>query len=140
MISLKNTSHAFFFQRHTIPSARPILFHVTVTIPLVAATSGGIGIGGEEKVKIPGGGPESGYLAGSVGKALQVALAEVAEKRPPDPIEYLATCLYKHSSNIQRAQEVSEGNTFQSKYSGGFSTVDRIKVKNDCRSTLNKHK
>ena len=113
MISLKNISHAFFVERHTIPSACPILFHVTnLTIPLVAAASGGIGIGGEEKVKIPGGGPESGYLAGSVGKALQVALAEVAEKRPPDPIEYLATCLYKHSSNIQRAQEVSEGNTF----------------------------
>ena len=111
MISLKNTSHAFFFERHTIPSACPILFHVTnLTIPLVAA--GGISIGDEEKVKIPGGGPESGYLAESVGKALQVALAEVAEKRTPDPIEYLATCLYKHSTNIQRAQEVSEGNTF----------------------------
>ena len=111
-LTRENTSQTFFFKRHAILSAHPILFHVTnLTTPLVAAASSGIGIG-VEKVKIPGGGPESGYLAGSVGKALQVALAEVAEKRPPDPIEYLATCLYKHSSNIQRAQEVSERNTF----------------------------
>ena len=25
-------------------------------------------------------------------------------------------------------------------FRGGFNTVDRIKVKNDCKSTLNKHK
>ena len=81
-------------------------------IPLVSAASGGIGIGDEENAKILGGGPESGYLVGSVGRALQVALAEVAEKRPQDPIEYLAVCLYKHSSNIQRAQEVSKIDTF----------------------------
>ena len=55
-----------------------------------------------------GGGPESGYLAGSVGRALQVAMAEVAEKRPQDPIEYLAVCLHKYSSNLHRTQQVSQ--------------------------------
>ena len=56
---------------------------------------------------IEGCGPDSNYLAKSVGIALKVALAEVAMKRPSDPIEFLAACLYKYSSNIQRAQEVN---------------------------------
>lgn len=66
---------------------------------VVAGSSQGAG-------EIPGGGAESGYLAGSVGRALAVALAEVAEKRPQDPIEYLSLCLRKYSSNLHREQEV----------------------------------
>jgi hypothetical protein len=47
------------------------------------------------------------YLAQNVGDALEVALAEICQKRPYDPIEYLAQYLYKYAANLQYAQEVS---------------------------------
>ncbi|XP_041365901.1 uncharacterized protein LOC121380929 [Gigantopelta aegis] len=40
------------------------------------------------------------YVARNLGTALTMALAEIAERRPWDPIEYLAQWLYKYRENI----------------------------------------
>lgn len=50
---------------------------------------------------------ESKYLASTVGPALVRGLAEIAERRPNDPIEYLANYLYKEAENrrIRRERE-----------------------------------
>ncbi|CAH1789801.1 unnamed protein product [Owenia fusiformis] len=48
---------------------------------------------------------DSRYLADQLGEALQLALAEVADKRPWDPIEYLAQWLYKHAENLKNDEE-----------------------------------
>ena len=47
------------------------------------------------------------YIADVLGAPLTAALAEVAEKRPWDPIEYLAQWLYKHKANLNFHQAVS---------------------------------
>ena len=49
---------------------------------------------------------DSMYLAHTMGETLSHALAEVALKRPVDPIEYLAEWLYKHAENRKYAEEV----------------------------------
>jgi sRNA-binding protein len=41
------------------------------------------------------------YLKHTVGDCLVLCLAEVCEKRPADPIEYIAHWLYKHVSNVK---------------------------------------
>ena len=46
------------------------------------------------------------YLANHLGHCLQMALSEIAEKRPWDPIEYLAQWLYKHAENTQQEGQV----------------------------------
>lgn len=46
------------------------------------------------------------YIAEVLGQPLTAALAEVAEKRPWDPIEFLAQWLYKHKSNLNFHQAV----------------------------------
>lgn len=38
---------------------------------------------------------------------LSLALVEVVERRPSDPIEYLASVLYKQVENIQRQKQVT---------------------------------
>lgn len=42
---------------------------------------------------------DTAYLKQSVGDSLSRCLAEVSEKRPRDPIEYIAQWLYKHVEN-----------------------------------------
>ncbi|XP_064648480.1 poly [ADP-ribose] polymerase tankyrase-like [Lineus longissimus] len=46
------------------------------------------------------------YLAQNVGAALEEALAEICQKRPHDPVEYLAQYLYKYDNNMKYAKEV----------------------------------
>jgi len=47
------------------------------------------------------------YAAVHVGAALTLALAEVVEVRPEDPIEYLALCLYKYNENTNFRKKVN---------------------------------
>lgn len=47
------------------------------------------------------------YVAKHLGTALTLALAEVAEHRPWDPIEYLANWLYKYKETLHFIQKVS---------------------------------
>ena len=49
---------------------------------------------------------DSKYLAQVLGSALQKALAEICERRPWDPIEYLALWLRKYAQNMKRQQQV----------------------------------
>jgi hypothetical protein len=42
-----------------------------------------------------------------IGSALICGLAEVIERRPNDPIEYLANCLYKQVDNVHAEQQVT---------------------------------
>ncbi|XP_012937951.1 uncharacterized protein LOC101860096 [Aplysia californica] len=48
------------------------------------------------------------YIAQHLGTALTLALAEIAEKRPWDPIEYLANWLYNYHDNTDYARKQAE--------------------------------
>ena len=52
--------------------------------------------------------PEAQFLAQSLGAALARGLAEVAEKRPMDPIEYLAHYLHAYKANCIYYEKVEE--------------------------------
>lgn len=47
------------------------------------------------------------YVSYNLGSALTLALAEIAERRPWDPIEYLAHWLYKYRENIDFNKKVN---------------------------------
>lgn len=49
---------------------------------------------------------DSDYLKTHLGKCLSDCLTEVSEKRPLDPIEYIAQWLYKHIDNIKNEKQV----------------------------------
>ena len=44
---------------------------------------------------------DSAYLKEHVGKALTLGLAEISQKKPIDPIEYLSKWLRKHVENLK---------------------------------------
>lgn len=46
------------------------------------------------------------YVADHLGNALTMALAEISERRPWDPIEYLANWLYKYQENTNYNKRV----------------------------------
>jgi len=46
------------------------------------------------------------YVAQHLGTALTLALAEIVEKRPWDPIEYLGQWLYKYQKNLDEVAKV----------------------------------
>ena len=49
---------------------------------------------------------DSEYLARALGGALKQALAEICERKPWDPIEYLAHWLKNHSANADYERRV----------------------------------
>lgn len=54
---------------------------------------------------------EAQYVASTVGTALSQGLAEIIQKRPADPVEYLANYLYKYNENkIQKQKEIDMEN------------------------------
>ena len=46
------------------------------------------------------------YVAEHMGMALTMALADIAERRPLDPIEYLAQWLYKYQETMEHNKKV----------------------------------
>ena len=49
---------------------------------------------------------DTAFLKEHLGDCLTTCLAEVAEKRPRDPVEYVAPWLYKFMENKNYASEV----------------------------------
>lgn len=58
---------------------------------------------------------DSQYLGRELGQILVKAISEVAEKRPWDPIEYLAQLLYKLSENEAKKEKVTKLDNLQTR-------------------------
>lgn len=50
---------------------------------------------------------DTAYLKKNLGDSLSKCLSEVSEKRPRDPIEYIAQWLYKYVENQNHAAQVN---------------------------------
>ena len=51
---------------------------------------------------------DAAYLIQQVGPSLTKALAEIVEKQPRDPIEYLSQYLYKHADTLEYLKKVRQ--------------------------------
>ena len=52
---------------------------------------------------------DADYLQSSLGNILDLCLAEVVQKKPWDPIEFMSQWLYKHKENISQKAVVCCG-------------------------------
>lgn len=50
---------------------------------------------------------DTAYLKNNLGSCLTQCLAEISEKRPRDPIEFMAQWLYKYKENVLYISKVS---------------------------------
>ncbi|XP_035389470.1 DPY30 domain containing 2 isoform X3 [Electrophorus electricus] len=48
---------------------------------------------------------DSAYLQQKLGRCLVEGLAATVERRPPDPVEFLALWIYKHRENLEHAEK-----------------------------------
>lgn len=78
------------------------------------------------------GSPDAEYIARVLGTALKQALSEVVEKRPWDPIEYLAQWLYKHKQNLDYdAKKNQESVTLADESRGAEAAAETRKKRRD---------
>lgn len=77
--------------------------------------------------------PDAKYCAEVLGAALKYGLAEIAERRPRDPIEYLAQFLYNYRKNIDHHWENEDLKTQLKREEEEFAkeTVRKEKMKQE---------
>lgn len=76
---------------------------------------------------------EAEYLKRTVGSCLASGLAEVAAKRPADPIEYLALWMLKYKQNTLQRTENAVRNSAYYTHSGVRSYFPCIFLRRSCR-------